>query len=168
MAEVSVLKEKIRTVLPDIRELKHQLHQIPEIAFKEYKTSAKIREYLEQLGLQFLPTTLGTDVTALLVGENPGPVILVRSDIDALPIEEGTGLPYASVHPGFSHACGHDGHMAAVLGAAAVLSKMKEQIKGTVKFLFQPAEETVGGALPMVEAGVLKGVDAVYGLHVQP
>ena len=72
MAEVSVLKEKIRTVLPDIRELKHQLHQIPEIAFKEYKTSAKIREYLEQLGLQLLPTTLGTDVTALLVGENPG------------------------------------------------------------------------------------------------
>ena len=171
MAEVSVLREKIRTVLPDIRELKHQLHQIPEIAFKEYKTSAKIREYLEQLGLQLLPATLGTDVTALLVGGKPGPVILVRSDIDALPIEEGTGLPYASVHPGFSHACGHDGHMAAVLGAAAVLSQMKDQIKGTVKFLFQPAEESDAGAKYLVEAGYLdqepKPVEA-YSFHGWP
>jgi amidohydrolase len=171
MAEVNVLREKIRAVLPDIRELKHQLHQIPEIAFKEYKTSAKIREYLEQLGLQLLPTTLGTDVTALLVGENPGPVVLVRSDIDALPIEEGTGLPYASVHPGFSHACGHDGHMATVLGVAAVLSKMKDQIKGTVKFLFQPAEESDAGAKSLVEAGYLEQEpkpDEAYSFHGWP
>ena len=150
MAEVSVLREKIRAVLPDIRSLKHQLHQIPEIAFKEYKTSAKIREYLEKLGLPILPTTLGTDVTALLVGEQPGPTVLVRSDIDALPIEEGTGLPYASTHPGFSHACGHDGHMATVLGVATVLSQMRDQIKGTVRFLFQPAEESDAGAKSLV------------------
>ena len=156
MAEVSVLREKIRAVLPDIRSLKHQLHQIPEIAFKEYKTSAKIREYLEKLGLPILPTTLGTDVTALLVGEQPGPTVLVRSDIDALPIEEGTGLPYASTNPGFSHACGHDGHMATVLGAATVLSQMRDQIKGTVRFLFQPAEESDAGAKSLVEAGYLE------------
>ena len=171
MAEVSVLKEKIRSVLPEILEIRHQLHQIPEIAFKEYKTSAKIREYLEKLGLQLLPTTLGTDVTALLVGEKPGPVILVRSDIDALPIEEGTGLPYASVHPGFSHACGHDGHMATVLGVATVLSRMKDQIKGTVKFLFQPAEESDAGAKSLVEAGYLEQEpkpDEAYSFHGWP
>ena len=156
MAEVSVLKEKIRAVLPDIRELKHQLHQIPEIAFKEYKTSAKIREYLENLGLPILPTTLGTDVTAVLKGGRPGPTVLLRSDIDALPIEEGTGLPYASMHPGFSHSCGHDGHIVSVLGAAAVLSQMKDQICGTVKFLFQPAEESDAGAKVLIEAGYLE------------
>ena len=145
MAEVSVLREKIRAVLPDIRSLKHQLHQIPEIAFKEYKTSAKIREYLEKLGLPILPTTLGTDVTALLVGEQPGPTVLVRSDIDALPIGGG-----------FCHACGHDGHMATVLGVATVLSQMRDQIKGTVRFLFQPAEESDAGAKSLVEAGYLE------------
>ena len=171
MAEVSVLKEKIRAVLPDIRELRHQLHQIPEIALQEYKTSAKIRGYLEQLGLPVLSATLGTDVTAVLEGANPGPTVLLRADMDALPIMENTGVPYASRHPGFAHSCGHDGHMAVLLGTAAVLSKMKDQVPGTVKFLFQPAEESEAGAKTLVRASYLeqepKAAEA-YALHGWP
>ena len=171
MAEVSVLKEKIRTVLPDIRELKHQLHQIPEIAFKEYKTSAKIRGYLEQLGLPVLSATLGTDVTAILEGEKPGPTVLLRADMDALPIMENTGVPYTSRHPGFAHSCGHDGHMAVLLGTAAVLSKMKDQVPGRVKFLFQPAEESEAGAKTLVRASYLEQEPVAaeaYALHGWP
>ncbi len=171
MAEVNVLKEDIRAVLPDIRELRHQLHQIPEIALKEYKTSAKIRTYLEQLGLTLLPSVLGTDVTAILKGGKPGPTVLLRADMDALPVEETTGVPYSSKHSGFAHSCGHDGHMAILLGTAEVLSRMRDQIAGTVKFLFQPAEESEAGAQSLVKAGYLeqepKAVEA-YALHGWP
>ena len=171
MAEVSVLREKIRAVLPDVKSLRHQLHQIPEIALKEYKTSARIREYLEKLGLPILPSTLETDVTAVLKGGKPGPVVLLRADIDALPITETTGVPYASKHPGFAHSCGHDGHMAILLGTAAVLSQMRDQIAGTVKFLFQPAEESEAGAKSMVKAGYLEKepkASEAYALHGWP
>ncbi|MBR3671808.1 MAG: amidohydrolase [Spirochaetia bacterium] len=171
MAEVSVLKEKIRTVLPDIVELRHHLHQIPEIAFKEYKTSAKIREYLSRLGLATEPSTLETDVTAVIKGDKPGPVILLRAEMDGLHIEESSGVEYTSVHPGYAHACGHDGHMAVVLGAATVLSRMRKNIAGTVKFLFQPAEESDAGAKALVEAGYLDAEpkpDAAYALHGWP
>ena len=171
MAEASVLDEKIRAVLPDVRELRHQLHQIPEIAFKEYKTSARIREYLEGLGLPLLPTTLGTDVTAVLKGGRPGPTVLLRSDIDALPIEEATGAKYASRHPGYAHSCGHDGHMAMLLGTATVLAQLKAQVPGTVQFLFQPAEESDAGAKSLVDAGYFeKGprIDEAYALHGWP
>ena len=171
MAEASVLGEKIRAVLPDVRELRHQLHQIPEIAFKEYKTSARIREYLENLGLPILPTTLGTDVTAVLKGGRPGPTVLLRSDIDALPIEEATGVPYASRHPGYAHSCGHDGHMAVLLGTATVLAQMQAQVPGTVQFLFQPAEESDAGAKSLVEAGYLEHEpkpEMAFALHGWP
>jgi amidohydrolase len=171
MAEASVLGEKIRAVLPDVRELRHQLHQIPEIAFKEYKTSARIREYLENLGLPILPTTLGTDVTAVLKGGRPGPTVLLRSDIDALPIEEATGVPYASRHPGYAHSCGHDGHMAVLLGTATVLAQMQAQMPGTVQFLFQPAEESDAGAKSLVEAGYLEQEpkpEIAFALHGWP
>lgn len=171
MAEMNVLIEKIRAVLPEIVELRHQLHQIPEIAFKEYKTSAKIRTYLEHLGLDLEPATLGTDVTAILRGGKPGPVTLLRAEMDGLAIEEASGVPYASVHQGFAHACGHDGHMAVVLGTATVLSKMREKIAGTVKFLFQPAEESDAGAKALVEAGYLEQLpkpDVAYALHGWP
>ena len=171
MAEVSILREKIRAVLPDIRELRHKLHQIPEVALNEYKTSAEIRAYLEQLGLPVQKATLGTDVTAVLEGNQPGPVVLLRADMDALPIEENTGAPYASRHPGFAHSCGHDGHMAVLMGTAAVLSQMKDQIKGTVKFLFQPAEESEAGAKTMVRSGYLEQEpkpSEAYALHGWP
>ena len=171
MAEVSILREKIRAVLPDVRELRHQLHQIPEIALKEYKTSAKIREYLEGLGLPLLPTTLGTDVTAVLKGGLPGPTILLRADIDALPIVENTGASYSSRHPGFAHSCGHDGHTAILLGAATVLSKLRDQVPGTVKFLFQPAEESEAGAKTLVRASYLEQepvASEAYALHGWP
>ena len=171
MAEVNVLIEKIRAVLPEIVELRHQLHQIPEIALKEYKTSAKIREYLEKLGLPILPPTLGTDVTAVLKGDLPGSTILLRADMDALPIAENTGASYASRHPGYAHSCGHDGHMAVLLGTATVLAQMRSQVRGTVQFLFQPAEESEAGAKTMVQRGYLerepKPTEA-YALHGWP
>ena len=153
MSYSNVLKEKIRIILPNIIDLRHQFHQIPEIGLKEYKTSAKIREYLEQLSLKILPSFLETDVTAILEGDKPGPVVLLRADIDALPIKETTGVSYTSAHPGFAHSCGHDGHTAVLLGTAAVLSQLKNQISGTVKFLFQPAEESEAGGKRLVEAG---------------
>lgn len=171
MSYSNVLKEKIRIILPNIIDLRHQFHQIPEIGLKEYKTSAKIREYLEQLSLKILPSFLETDVTAILEGDKPGPVVLLRADIDALPIKETTGVSYTSAHPGFAHSCGHDGHTAVLLGTAAVLSQLKNQISGTVKFLFQPAEESEAGGKRLVEAGYLEQsprVDEAYALHGWP
>ena len=171
MDNLSLLLEKIHAVLPDIIDLRHQLHQIPEIGLKEYKTSARIRKYLEELGLPILPPVLDTDVTAILKGDRSGPTILLRADIDALPIEEATGVPYSSTHPSIAHSCGHDGHMAILLGTAKVLTQMREQIAGTVKFLFQPAEESEAGARLMVKAGYLeqepKATEA-YALHGWP
>ena len=170
MAETIALKEIIRTILPEVRELRHQLHQIPELAFREYKTSAKICEYLEKLGLSILPTTLGTDVTAVLKGGLPGPTVLLRSDMDALPIEEATGVPYTSRHPGYAHSCGHDGHVAVLLGTATVLAQMQAQVPGTVQFLFQPAEESDAGAKALIEAGYFdkSHIDEAYALHGWP
>jgi len=107
---------------------------------------------------------------ALLETSRPGKTLMFRADMDALPIEERTGLPFSSVHPGFMHACGHDGHSAMVLGAFTILSQMSDRLKGSVKFVFQPAEEDPGGAKPMIEAGVMEnpGVDYVAGCHLWP
>ena len=171
MNNLSLLLEKIHAILPDIIDLRHQLHQIPEIGLEEHKTSAKIRRYLENLGLPILPPVLDTDVTAILKGGSPGPTILLRADIDALPIEEATGVPYSSTHPGIAHSCGHDGHTAILLGTAKVLTQLRERIAGTVKFLFQPAEESEAGARSLVKAGYLeqepKAAEA-YALHGWP
>ena len=171
MTDMNILKGLVHTIIPEIVEIRHQLHQIPEIAFKEYKTSAKIREILEPLGMEFLPSIFETDVTAVLDSGKPGKTILLRSDIDALPIEEACSVLYRSLHPGFAHSCGHDGHMAILLGTAMVLSKMKEQINGKVRFLFQPGEESLAGAKSMVEAGYLQKEpvpDVAYALHGWP
>ena len=143
------------------------LHRIPEEGFKEYKTQQEICNTLEELGIPY--TTERTWVVGLIEGAHPGRTIALRADIDALPIKEPKGLPYRSTHEGWMHACGHDIHMAILLGAAKVLNSIKDKLRGNVKLLFQPAEETDGGAKPMVKAGVLENptVDACYGLHVQ-
>lgn len=149
-------------------EMRRALHRIPELGFEEYKTQALIAAKLAELGIPY--TTERTWVVGLIEGALPGKVVALRADIDALPIDETGDLPFRSEHPGRMHACGHDAHTAIQLGAARLLTGLRAHLRGSVKLLFQPAEETVGGALPMARAGVLEApaVSAVYGLHVMP
>ena len=148
---------------------RRHLHQHPEVAHEEFETTAFLKKELRKLGLKLRPLRLGTGVVAELKGTAPGPTVAIRSDIDALPVPEQTGLPFASKVAGKMHACGHDMHMATVLGTAAVLSEMKSVLTGTVRFLFQPAEEVApGGAILMIKEGALDNVDAIFGLHVDP
>ncbi len=147
---------------------RRQLHRIPEKGFAEYKTQKVICDTLDELGIPY--TTERTWVIGMIEGKLPGDVIGLRADIDALPIEEPEGCSFRSEHPGMMHACGHDMHTAILLGAAKVLMGIRDQLPGKVKLLFQPAEETDGGAEPMVAAGAMENphVDRVYGLHVMP
>jgi len=147
-------------------EMRRDFHRHPELGFQEFRTSAKLAEFLQGLGLEVRSGIAQTGVVADLKGGKPGKTVLVRADIDALPIHEATGAEYASRTPGVMHACGHDGHATIAAHVAAVLVQMKDQLEGNLRFAFQPAEEIVSGARPMVEAGVLEGVDAVVGLHL--
>ncbi|AZK47664.1 M20 metallopeptidase family protein [Paenibacillus lentus] len=169
MNKMSLLQIAVSLEQEIIAHRRH-LHQYPELGFQEFITSEYIAEYLEQLGLQVQRGIAGTGVVALLKTERPGPCIAVRADMDALPLQEQTGLPYASRHEGTMHACGHDGHMAMALGAARMLVGLKHELVGTVKFIFQPAEEMLGGAQRMIDAGVLEGprVDGMIALHMWP
>jgi amidohydrolase len=145
------------------------LHQHPELSYQEHTTTSYLRRTLDKMGLKLLPLKMETGVLAELRGSGSGPVVAVRSDIDALPIGERSGVPCASKTEGCMHACGHDIHMATVLGVAWVLKKMAGQFPGRVRFLFQPAEEMPpGGALPMIKNGALKDVAMILGLHVDP
>ena len=151
-------------------DLRRDLHGIPEVACTEKKTSAYVADYLKQLEL-VVETGIATHgIVGQLETGRPGPTVMIRADMDALPLQEETGLAFASRHEGVMHACGHDAHMAMVLGAATVLSKLKDQIAGTIKFVFQPAEEGPGGAKPMIEAGVMENprVDYAIGCHLWP
>ena len=163
--ELRALVEAQKDWMVDIR---RRLHRIPERGFAEVKTQQVIMETLDALGIPY--TTERTWVVGVIEGALPGQVVALRADMDALPLEEPEGLPFRSEHPGMMHACGHDAHMTMVLGAAKVLMGMRDRLPGTVKLLFQPAEETDGGAEPMVKRGVMENphVDRVYGLHVQP
>jgi amidohydrolase len=168
---------------PKLIELRRHFHANPELSNREFKTSAKIVEHLKSLGLEVQYPVAKTGVVALLKGAKPGPVVALRADMDALPITERNGLPFASKvvtdfggqQTGVMHACGHDAHMAILLIAAEILTKHKAELKGTIKFIFQPAEEGApadewpGGAELMVREGVLENpkVDAIFGLHVQ-
>jgi amidohydrolase len=146
---------------------RRRIHQHPEIANQEFETTDFIREECRRLGLKLKPIKMKTGVLAELTGSGPGPTVAIRSDIDALPVTERTGLPFASKVPGRMHACGHDVHTAIVLGTAALLSQLREQVRGTVRFIFQPAEEEPpGGAQPMIANGALDGVKVIFGLHV--
>ena len=149
---------------------RRDLHRIPETAFTEKKTAAYVAERLAEMGLPCRTGIATTGIVAELSTGRPGPVLLLRADMDALPIEEETGLAFASEHPGVMHACGHDGHMAMLLGAAEVMSELRDELCGTVKFVFQPAEEGPGGAKPMIEAGIMDNpaVDYALGCHIWP
>lgn len=149
-------------------EVRRRIHRHPELGFEEYRTSALVVEKLKSLGLDVETGIAGTGVVGLLKGKSESPVLLLRFDMDALPIQEETGAPYASEVPGKMHACGHDCHVAVGLSVAELLSAQREFLPGTIKFVFQPAEEGGGGAEKMVAAGVLENPkpDFSMGMHV--
>jgi amidohydrolase len=141
-------------------------HRHPELGYAEFETTARIREILTGLGVEIIDTGLETGLVAS-IGKGK-PVVALRGDIDGLPITEDSGLPYASETPGRMHACGHDFHTTALLGAAILLAGKKTTLPGTVKLIFQPAEETSGGAATVLATGALDDVREIYGLHVSP
>ena len=150
-------------------EIRRTIHRHPELGNRELETSALVERTLMELGWA-VSRPVGTSVTALLRGGEPGRTVAFRADMDALPIQEETGLPFASEIPGVMHACGHDLHTAGLLGAAMVLTRHRAELRGNVKLLFQPDEEGDGGAARMIAAGCLEDphVDAVFGAHVDP
>ena len=142
-----------------------ELHMHPELSYEEYETTERIKRELVAAGIEILQIPLKTGVVAIVRGAKPGKTYGLRCDIDALPIAEETDIPYKSKTPGKMHACGHDFHTAAVFGAALLLQERKEELQGTVKILFQPAEESSHGAETVLETGVLSDVTAIFGLH---
>ena len=146
--------------------LRRDFHQHPELGFQEHRSAGIVARELRSFGLEVTEGVGKTGVVGLLKGGLPGPTILVRADMDALPIQEENEVPYASQNPGVMHACGHDGHMAMALTVARLLSAHREAVRGTVKFVFQPAEEGLGGAEGMVNDGVLEGVDYALAMHL--
>ena len=172
MKMTSEIMEKAVKLKEYMTTIRRHLHTHPELGFQEHETTSLIKRELESTGVEVIPLKANTGVLGLLAGEKDGPdtVTALRADIDALPIVEQTGLPYASQIDGIMHACGHDGHTAGLLGAAKLLSSMKEKFSGKVKFIFQPAEEIFGGAKSMVDEGVLENpkVDTIVALHGFP
>jgi len=167
MVDISQLVVEHKELVINTR---RDLHRIPETAYTEKKTSAYVAEYLNREGLEVQTGIATYGVVGLLTTGRPGPTLLLRADMDALPVTEDTGLSFASTHDGVMHACGHDAHVAMVLVAATVLNRVKDELDGTIKFLFQPAEEGPGGAQPMIDEGVLENpkVDYSIGCHVWP
>jgi amidohydrolase len=180
-AQNGSLQAQYQAIEPKVIEWRRDFHQFPELSNREYKTAEKIAKHLKSLGLEVQEGVAHTGVVAVLRGNQPGKVVALRADIDALPVTERNELPFRSEvtaeflgeSVGVMHACGHDTHTAILMGVAEILANNKDKIKGTVKFIFQPAEEgpppgEEGGALLMVKEGVLKNpdVDAIFGLHI--
>jgi amidohydrolase len=167
---VNILPEA-KEILDKVIEVRRKIHAYPESGFKEYKTAEVIKEYLDNIGISYKSGIARTGVIAQIGSDPNKSTIALRADIDALELTEETGAEYASTRPGYMHACGHDGHIAMLLGTAEILSQ--KDLEGNVKFIFQPAEEMAiiddyigGGAKPMVDEGVMENVDAVLGLHI--
>jgi amidohydrolase len=167
-----VNRDRIRPAIQTLQEQlvawRRGIHQRPELGFKEWLTADFICGKLSEWGIEHQGKIAETGVVAVIEGRGPGPVLGIRADMDALPIQEENAVPYCSQHDGVMHACGHDGHVAIALGTAHYLSTHRDSFAGTVKIIFQPAEEGPGGAKPMIEAGVLTNpeVDAMIGLHL--
>ncbi len=158
----------IRSLQPQLVHWRRQIHQKPELGFQEHLTASLISQTLTKYGIEHQTGIAGTGIVATIAGSQPGPVLALRADMDALPIAEENQVPYCSQHPGQMHACGHDGHTAIALGTAVYIAQNRHHVKGKVKIIFQPAEEGPGGAKPMIEAGVLKNpdVEGIIGLHL--
>jgi amidohydrolase len=156
------------TLFEYTRSMRRDFHAHPELGFQEVRTAGIVARELNRLGLKIHTGIAGTGVIALLESHSPGPVVLVRADMDGLPVVEATNAPYASQNPGVMHACGHDGHTAILLTVARILHAHRRELTGTVKFMFQPAEEGLGGAEKMIEGGVLANpsLDVALGLHL--
>lgn len=159
--------EGIKDWLIDVR---RDFHMHPEFGMEEFRTSEMIVKYLQEMGIEYKKGVANTGVVGIIRGNKAGKTVALRADMDALPIEEKNDVPYKSKVEGKMHACGHDAHMTTLLGSAKILNDMKDKLKGNIKLIFQPAEETVGGAKPMIEERVMENpkVDAVFGLHVAP
>lgn len=170
MGDVVGLHDEALRMLPELAELRHALHRVPELALDLPKTQALVLEALEGLGLEVTRGVGLSSVVAVLRGARPGPAVLLRGDMDALPVTELTGEPFSSEHEGLMHACGHDLHVAGLVGAARLLASRRDEIAGSVVFMFQPGEEGDGGAEIMIREGVLDAagdrVVAAYGVHV--
>jgi amidohydrolase len=177
----AAINNAITKIEPKVIEWRHDIHQNPELSNRETRTAALVAKHLQSLGIEVKTNVAKTGVVGILKGDKPGPVIALRADMDALPVTEKTNLPFTSKAKGtyngqdvgVMHACGHDSHVAILMGVAEILAGMKKDIKGTIKFIFQPAEEGApkgeeGGAELMVKEGVLENpkVDVIFGLHI--
>lgn len=175
---VKMIEARLPAVMPKVVAWRRDIHQHPELSFEEVRTSALVAKHLQALGLEVQTGVGKTGVVGILRGGKPGPVVALRADMDGLPVTELVDLPFKSTvrtqwqgqEVGVMHACGHDNHVAILMGAAEVLAGMKAQLPGTVKFIFQPAEEGLGGAKAMLEAGAFANPvpNVVFGLHVWP
>ena len=161
------LKAEVKAAQQELLAIRRHLHAHPELSGNEHQTAALVAGELRKLGWRVREGVGRTGVLAEL-GSSGGPVVALRVDMDALPVEERTGLPYASLNQGLMHACGHDIHTTVGLGVARILAPLAEELGGTVRLLFQPAEETAQGAAWMVADGAMQGVDALFGVHVFP
>jgi amidohydrolase len=160
------MKDAVEEITPQIIEWRRDFHRHPEVAFQEKRTSSVIRKYLESLDIS-VTQCADTGLKAVLKGNPGGKTVALRTDIDALPLKEEGDKEYISQNPEAAHCCGHDGHMAILLGVVKLLSERKNKFDGDVVFLFQPSEERIpGGAKRMIEEGALEGVDAIFGLHL--
>lgn len=161
------IKAEAYRIEKKVIEWRRYFHKYPELGFKEYKTSEKVSSILKKAGIPF-KTIAKTGVVGY-IDRGADTTIGIRADMDALPVEEKTGLPFSSVHKGIMHACGHDGHTAVLLGIATVLKRMERYLRVNVKFIFQPSEENPpGGAIAMINEGVCKGIDSLLGFHFFP
>lgn len=163
-----ILKEiEFKDYIEFIRKVRRELHQYPELGFELEKTTKIIKKYLDEIGVNYLEKIGEIGIVTELFGKDSDFTVAIRADMDALPIKENNKIEYKSKIEGNMHACGHDVHTAILIGLIKVLKDMKK-LPCNIRFIFQPAEETTGGAKPMIEDGVLKNVDCIFGLHVDP
>ena len=160
---VRELSEKFQN---EIVALRREFHQNPELSWQEFKTATRIEQELNKIGIDDTKRIAGTGVIGSIKGRKGSQAVALRADIDALPIQEGSDVSYRSKNDGVMHACGHDAHISMLLGAAKVLWELREQFKGTIKLIFQPAEELAQGAKKMLEEGILEGIDSVFAIHI--
>lgn len=168
LSALPAARPAVQKLLEDVIATRRELHRHAELSTEEWRTQGLITNWLNTIGVEDVRPAADTGVTGIVRGSKPGPHLLWRADIDGLPLEEETGLPFASENPKAMHACGHDGHTAIALAMASVLQASRETLAGSVRFAFQPAEEHVGGAKRMIDEGIMldPNVDAAYGLHI--
>jgi amidohydrolase len=166
----TAIRDATQRIEPALIEIRRDIHANPELGFEEIRTAGVVARELSRLGIAHQTGIGTTGVVGLIEGGRPGPVLAIRADMDALPIEEKTGLPFASTKIGLMHACGHDIHTTTLIGVAAVLKELAPQLAGTIKLVFQPAEEGIGGMQAMIADGVMDGpkIDLALGFHNHP